>query len=134
MRYLVKGRVKSGCEQRLLEAIETKSLGKEYAFDPGYLRSMQQARVGQDGIVHWIEVCYCDTPLQNERSFWEQYFELVSIKDALDRNNCRDVIGTTDHTPCAKCDCTKRLEERLQKRGESLLASLKSAAVPARNG
>jgi hypothetical protein len=132
MRYLVKARVKSGCEQRLLEAIETGSLGNDYA---GYLRSMQQARVGQDGIVHWVEACYCDIPLQNERSFWDQYFELISVKDALDRNNCRDVTGTTaDSTPCSKCDCTKRLEQRLLKRGESLLASLKSATLPARKG
>jgi len=130
MRYLVKARVKSGCEQRLLEAIATGSLVKDYVFDPGYLRSMQQARVGQDGIVHWVEACYCDTPLQNERSFWEQYFELISIKDALERNNCRDLTGTTDRTPCSKCDCTKRLEQRLQKRGESLLANLKSTPLP----
>jgi len=38
-----------------------------------------------DETVRWVEVCYCPTPLQEERPYWEEYFELVKVQDAHDR-------------------------------------------------
>ena len=46
---------------------------------------MQQARVGDDGMAHWVETCFCATPLAEERPYWEEYFELLSVKDAHNR-------------------------------------------------
>ena len=46
----------------------------------------------------WVEVCYCPTPLQEERPYWEEYFELVKVQDAHDRHKCRDQNGSE---PCA---------------------------------
>ena len=123
MRYLVRARVKSGCEAALLEAIEAGTLGEGSVAEGEYLRNMRDARLCPDETARWVEVCYCPTPLQEERPYWEQYFELLRIKDAHARENCRDANGT-EPWACSNCDCTKRLEENLRKRGESFLQEL----------
>jgi hypothetical protein len=132
MRYLVKARVKSGCEKQLLDAIEAGTLGKGSVAGDEYRYDMEQARVGADGIAHWVETCFCSTPLQEERPYWEEYFELISVKDAHNRKDCRDWNGT-EPWACSNCDCTKRLEEHLQKRGAPFLDKLKCGTLPASN-
>ena len=39
-------------------------------------RNMHHARTGPDGLARWVEVCYCPTPLQEERPYRERFFEL----------------------------------------------------------
>jgi hypothetical protein len=125
MRYLVKARLKPGQESGLLQAIQSKTLGRGSVAGDEYLYDMQQARVSEDGEAHWVETCFCATPLAEERPYWEQYFELVSIKDAHNRKNCRDWNGT-EPWACSTCDCTKRLEERLQQRGQPFMKKLQA--------
>jgi len=67
MRYLVRARVKDGYRQLLMEAIERGSLGAGSVAEGEYLRNMNEARVCADDTVRWVEVCYCPTPLQEER-------------------------------------------------------------------
>ena len=110
MRYLVRARVKEGCEQPLLEAIESSTLGRGSVAEGEYLRNMQEARLCEDNTVRWVEVCYCPEPLQEERPYWERYFELSKVQDAHDRRKCRDQNGT-ELWACSDCVCTKRLEE-----------------------
>jgi hypothetical protein len=81
---------------------------------------MAHARVDQRQTVAWVEVCFCGTPLAEERPYWEEYFELLSVKDAHARRNCRDLNGQ-EPWACSECDCTKRLEERLAEIGEPFL-------------
>ena len=123
VRYLVKAQVKTGHGKPLLEAIANGSLGQGSIAGDEYIYDLQQARVGSDGIAHWVETCFCTTPLQEERPYWEKYFELLSIKDAHNRKNCRHENGT-EPWACSNCDCTKRLEERLQQTGEPFLKKL----------
>ena len=85
-----------------------------------YLRNMQEARLCEGGTARWVEVCYCPTPLQEERPYWEQYFELVKVQDAHDRSRCRDWNGSEPRA-CENCDCTERLERKLAPVGDSLL-------------
>ena len=124
MRYLVKARVKPGQEEALLEAIDSGTLGKGSIAGDEYEHDMQQARIGEDGVAHWVEVCFCATPLAEERPYWEKYFELLSVRDAHSRRNCRDLNGT-EPWACCDCDCTRRLEERLAGTGESFLRRLR---------
>jgi hypothetical protein len=124
MRYLVRARVKDGCEKRLLQAIEDETLGRGSVAEGEYLRNMQDARVYPDGTARWVEVCYCPTPLLEERPYWEKYFELSKVQDAHDRRKCRDVNGS-EAWACGDCDCTKKLEQRLAERGESFLKILR---------
>ena len=85
MRYLVRARVKPGGEGALLQAVERGTLGKGSVAGGEYLRNMQDARLCEDGTARWVEVCYCPTPLQEERPYWEQHFDLVKVQDAHDR-------------------------------------------------
>jgi hypothetical protein len=43
---------------------------------------MQKARLAKDGVCAWVEVCFCATALQEERHYWEEFFDLLQIKDA----------------------------------------------------
>ncbi len=123
MRYLVKARVKGGKERALARAIEEGTLGQGSIAGDEYLDDMEHARLDQDGTVVWVEVCYCSTPLQEERPYWEEYFELIRIQDAHARRNCRHENGT-ELWACSNCTCTQRLEKRLQSHGEPFIKSL----------
>jgi hypothetical protein len=123
MRYLVRARVKDGCQQSLMEAIERGSLGAGSVAEGEYLRNMNEARVCADQTVRWVEVCYCPTPLQEERPYWEEYFELVKVQDAHDRRKCRDENGS-EPWACGDCDCTARLERKLKNTGKPFLEVL----------
>ena len=124
MRYLVRARVKPDGERRLLQAIEEESLGQGSVAEGEYLRNMKDARLLPDGTARWVEVCYCPTPLPEERPYWEEHFELTKIQDAHDRRRCRDQNGE-EPWACSECDCTKRLEDRLAQSGTPFLAVLR---------
>jgi hypothetical protein len=123
MRYLLRARVKSGCEGALLKAIQSETIGQGSVAEGEYLRNMQDARLCADGTVRWVEVCYCPTPLQEERPYWEEYFKVVRVQDAHDRRKCRDENGE-ESWACGDCDCTARLEQKLRTSGASFLDSL----------
>jgi hypothetical protein len=123
MRYLVKARVRAGKERALLDAISKGTLGRGSVAGDEYLYDMRHARLGKDGTVHWVETCFCATPLAEERPFWEEYFKLLSVKDAHSRRNCRDINGS-EPWACSDCDCTRRLEERLERSGQAFLPAL----------
>jgi hypothetical protein len=127
MRYLVRARVKPGREADLLEAIEQEKLGQGSVAEGEYLRNMQEARLCEDQTARWVEVCYCPAPLQEERPYWEQYFDLTRVQDAHDRRKCRDENGT-EPWACSECDCTARLEEKLNDSGRPFLVELRNQA------
>ncbi len=125
MRYLVKAHVKTGNEFTLLRAIENDTLGRGSIAGDEYLHNMEQARVNENGVATWVETCFCDPPLAEERPYWEEYFELMSVKDAHSRRNCRHE-NETEPWACCDCDCTKELEEKLRTQGTSFLDTLRS--------
>ena len=125
MRYLVRARVKAGREADLLKAIADETLGQGSVAEGEYLRNMRDARLYSDQTARWVEVCYCPTPLEEERPYWEEYFELVRVQDAHDRRKCHDENGK-EPWACSGCDCAARLEEKLRTSGESFLCSLQS--------
>ena len=116
MRYLVTARVKPGAERTLAKAIEDGTLGAGSIAGDEYVRNMECARRLRDGSVKWVEVCYCQTPLEEERPYWEAYFDLLSVKDAHTRARCRHENGE-EYWACSSCDCTARLEGVLARRG-----------------
>lgn len=128
MRYLVTARVKAGKEKDLLRAIEAQTLGRGSVAGDEYLRNMTDARIRHDGSIRWVEVCYCATPLEEERPYWEEYFELVKVQDAHHRSKCRDENGT-ESWACGECDCTQKLEAQLARRGTGLLDVLRKAVA-----
>jgi len=125
VRYLVKAKLKSGKSKRLLQSINDGTLGKGSIAGDEYIHNMTEARENGDSAATWVETCFCDPPLAEERPYWEEYFELISVKDAHSRRNCRHENGT-ERWACCDCDCTTKLEERLRGQGESFLARLRA--------
>jgi hypothetical protein len=128
MRYLIRARVKPGREQALLQAIDDGTLGRGSVAGDEYFRNMEQARLCEDGTARWVEICFCYEPLQEERPYWEKYFEFTRIQDAHDRRKCRDRNGS-EPWACMDCDCTERLEEKLSSTGEPFLPALRRAVA-----
>lgn len=128
MRYLVKAKLKPGKARPLLRAIEEEKLGAGSIAGDEYLHDMAQARRLDDETVCWVEVCFCQTPLAEERPYWEEYFELLQIKNAHARRRCRDLNGT-EPWACCDCDCTKRLEGKIGKWGQKFLPALRAAST-----
>jgi hypothetical protein len=116
MRYLVTARVKPGERRALARAIDEGTLGKGSIAGDEYFRNMAAARQMDDGRVQWVEVCYCATPLAEEREYWEPYFMLEKVQNAHARTRCRDLTGT-EPWACSDCDCSARLEARLETKG-----------------
>src|SRR5262249_17047950 len=127
MRYLVNAKVKPGQEKPLLAAIEAGTLGRGSVAGDEYLEDIDKARNGTDGVCDWVEVWFGATPLQEERPYWEQYFNLLHVKDAHAGRNCRDANGT-EPWACCDCDCTQKLEQRLKVFGEPFLRTLRKKA------
>lgn len=127
MRYLVTARVKDGQHQALNTAIDRGTLGRGSVAEGEYLRNMREARTDETGRIQWVEVCYCATPLAEEREYWEEYFQLEKVQDAHVRTRCRDLSGD-EPWACGDCECSARLEARLASRGERFLETLKPRA------
>ena len=117
MRYLVRARVKPGRQDALGRAIDNGTLGAGSIAGDEYLHNMATARELPDGCVKWVETCFCATPLDEERPYWEEYFDLLSVKDAHARRRCKHESGEQDWA-CSTCDCTQRLEQALEKTGK----------------
>lgn len=120
MRYLVTARVKPGREAALAAAIEDGTLGAGSIAGDEYLRNMETARLLRNGDVKWVEVCFCPTPLAEERPYWKEYFDLIKVQDAHARSRCLDLNGT-EPWACSTCECTARLEARLDTWGDPFL-------------
>ena len=116
MRYLVTARVKPGRGDALAHAIDEGTLGEGSIAGDEYFRNMAEARQMDDGRVQWVEVCYCATPLAEEREYWEEFFALEKVQDAHARSRCKDLNGS-EPWACGDCDCSARLEARLGARG-----------------
>jgi hypothetical protein len=125
MRYLVTARVRDGKMDELRDAIEDGTLGRGSIAGDEYFRNMKTARELEDGRVQWVETCFCPTPLLEEREYWQEYFHLDKVQDAHARSRCRDLTGD-EPWACCDCDCTARLEARLQTKGTPFLDKLNS--------
>jgi hypothetical protein len=125
VRYLVKAKVKSGQSPALLRAIDQKTLGRGSVAGAEYLHNMAEARLDQKGIATWVECCFCDSPLAEERPYWEKYFDLLSVRDAHSRRDCRHE-NRTEPWACCECDCTSRLEKKLATEGKPFLPTLRA--------
>ncbi len=117
MRYLVRARLRDRCAEALEKAIADGTLGAGSIARGAYAKAMREARRFADGSIRWVEVCYCSTPLEEERPYWEEYFELERVANAHNPARCSDANGS-EPWACGDCDCTERLDAWLQRQGE----------------
>ena len=68
MHYVVSARLKPGNADELLAKLTDGTIANQKPDGQEIVESMQRAKIGEDGLVHWSEVCYCPTPLQHERA------------------------------------------------------------------
>jgi hypothetical protein len=68
MRYLIRARVKPGCEQGLLKAIEDGTLGQGSVAEGEYLRNMLQARLCEDETTRWVKFAIARLPCKKNAS------------------------------------------------------------------
>ena len=129
MRYLVTARLKPAKASELEHAIDDRTLGRGSVAGAEYLRNMREARIDETGRVRWVEVCYCPTPLHEEREYWEEYFDLEKVQDAHARSRCRDLNGE-EPWACCDCDCTARLEAKLAGEGRPFLDAIQASGGP----
>jgi hypothetical protein len=129
MRYLVTARLKPGQGPELERAIDEGTLGLGSVAGEEYVRNMEAARKLEDGRVQWVEVCFCPTPLAEEREYWEEFFSLDKVQDAHARSRCRDLNGS-EPWACCDCDCSVKLEARLASRGRLFLEALAKSDSP----
>ena len=122
----MRARLREGKAKALQQALESGTLGQGSAAEGEYERNMNAARLALGGETEWIEVCFCQTPLEEERPCWEEYFELFSAKGAHRRSHCHHENGT-QFWACLDCDCTAKLEARLTSRRKSFIDHLKSS-------
>ena len=123
MRYFVKAILKKDKHRQLKKAIDKGELGAGSIAGGEYIRDMKHARLLDDGSAEWIEICFCDPPLDEERPYWEEYFELTEITDATDRKLCKHETGEQPWS-CVSCNCTKKQEKELMEAGKSFYESL----------
>jgi hypothetical protein len=123
MRYLIKAKLKEEKQQQLKQAIDNTTLGKGSIAGGEYIRNMKSARLLEDGTTTWIEVCFCDPPLAEERPYWGEYFYLLKITDATDRKNCKHETGKKFWS-CVNCNCTAKQEKEMENWGDSFYKSL----------
>lgn len=118
MRYFVNARLKVEKSGALKQAIDHGTLGQGSIAGGEYLRNMKSARLLEDGTVAWIAICFCNPPLAEERPYWEAYFNLIQISDAIERSTCLHETGE-EKWACKICSCSIGAETRLEQRGLS---------------
>ena len=68
MRYLVKAKLKDDKSNALLRSIADRTLGQGSIAGDEYIYNMSEARLNH-GIATWVETCFCDPPLAEERPY-----------------------------------------------------------------
>jgi hypothetical protein len=106
MRYYIKCRLNSKDKQRLSASLSSGSLARNEIFYEGMQTALREGTIDENGVVHFIELCYCLEgglyPMAMEIPVLEEYFEeIVEVKDARLRDQCT--------MECEFCDCTRNI-------------------------
>ena len=67
MLYSVTARFKPETAGDFLQRLTDGTIENQKPDGKEIVASMKRARIGDDGLVRWREVCYCPAPLQHER-------------------------------------------------------------------
>src|SRR5687768_16549010 len=106
MRYYIKCKSKSVDRRRLADSLRSGSLARNKIFYEGMQTALREGTINENGIVHFIEVCYSLEgglyPMAMEIPVLKEYFEdIIEVKDARLRDQCT--------MECEFCDCTRNI-------------------------
>jgi len=107
MRYYVKCRINPAEKQKVSNSINDGSIGRGKVFYDGMQTALREATIDEEGVVHFIEICYCLEgglyPMALEIPELNKYFnKVVEVKDARSRSECT--------MECEACDCTRSIK------------------------
>ena len=76
MHYLVRARLREETAAELSRLLRDGTIARQRPEGPEIVASMERAVVTADGDVEWSEICYCDPPLQHERTtVYDRFFD-----------------------------------------------------------
>lgn len=107
MRYYIKCKLNPKDRQRLRDSLKNGSMGSGTVFREGMQTALREGTIDDEGVVHFIEVCYCLEyglyPMAMEIPELGKYFgDVVEVKDSRLRNHCT--------MECGFCDCTRNVK------------------------
>ena len=107
MRYYIKCKLNSQAKRRLADSIKSGSLARGKVFYEGMQTALREGTIDENGIVHFVEVCYCLEgglyPMAMEIPVLNKYFDdVIEVKDARLRDQCT--------MECEFCDCTRNVK------------------------
>ena len=103
MRYAMKARIIPGKAAALKQALADGSFSRGFPYgDLG--EALRESRVDDQGILRWVEVCYCrefsNVAMVEELPYLERFLHEIEVGDARDPRFC-------DGYPlCNDCNCT----------------------------
>jgi len=82
MHYAVTARFKPETAAEFLQRLSDGTIESQKPDGKEIVASMKRAKIGQDGLVRWSEICYCPTPLEHEReTVLDHFFEDIETKE-----------------------------------------------------
>ena len=79
MHYLVRARFREETAAEFSRLLRDGTIARQRPDGPEIVDSMQRAVVGESGGVEWSEVCYCQPPLQHERTtVYDRFFDQLT--------------------------------------------------------
>ena len=85
MYYTVTARLIPGTAADFLGKLADGTIESQKPDGKEIVASMKRAKIGDDGVVRWSEVCYCPTPLQHERAtMYDQHFTDIQTEEVED--------------------------------------------------
>lgn len=81
MHYIVSARFKPETAAKFLQKLSDGTIEKQKPDGKEIINSMKRAKIDDEGVVRWSEVCYCPTPLEHERAtVYDRHFEAIQTE------------------------------------------------------
>ena len=81
MHYRVRARFREETAAELSRLLRDGTIARQRPDGPEIVASMQRAVVTSSGAIEWSEVCYCQPPLQHERTtVYDRFFDALTAK------------------------------------------------------
>ena len=82
MHYTVQARLIPETAADLLRKLTDGTVTRQKPYGKEVVASMKRAVVDAEGVVRWSEVCYCPTPLEQERAnVYDQHFTAIETQE-----------------------------------------------------
>ncbi|MFQ5950747.1 MAG: hypothetical protein ACE5KH_01520 [Candidatus Geothermarchaeales archaeon] len=78
--YLVTAEPEKEVMEELKSRLDSGEIAKMRPFGSEMSQALKRARVNEEGLATWEEICYCPTPLLQEREVLDRYFSNIETE------------------------------------------------------